>query len=76
MTAASIYMALHLVGNCFRSAGRVAEAVYMSESRVRAAYEVAFEHRYLLHGRPWFDDYEGGTMGSASGRLPIPRASD
>ena len=76
MTAASIYMALHLVGNCFRSAGRVAEAVYMCESRVRAAYEVAFEHRYLLQGRPWFDDYEGGTMGSALARLPIPRASD
>ena len=76
MTAASIYMALHLVGNSFRTAGRVAEAVYMSESRLRAAYDVAFEHRHLLYGRPWFDDYRGGTMGSALGRLPIPRASD
>ena len=72
MTAASIYMALHVVGNPSRSTRRVAEAAYVSEFRVRAAYEMALEYRQLLHGQRWFEDLRGGAIGSDLTRLPNP----
>ena len=74
LAAAIIFMAAHMTRNPLR-ARRVAEALHMTESRVRNAYEVAYAYQYLLVEQPWLVDIGRGSMDSVLGRLPSPWGS-
>ena len=71
LAAAIIFMASHMTRNPLR-ARQIAEALRMTEFRVRVVYETAYAYQYRLAGQPWLVNIGRGSMDSVLGRLPSP----
>ena len=70
LTAASMLMASDMTCSSI-STRRVAEAIHMSESRVRHAYQTAYDFRHTLDGGSWLETLGGASIESVLGRLTI-----
>lgn len=68
VAAVAVFAAGHMLGHQ-PFAWSVAEAVGVSERRVRSGYRIAYENRHRLVEEAWL---EGGDMDSVLRRLPLP----
>ena len=75
MTAASIYMASHMMRHPINS-GRLARTLRLDESHVRDAYRVAYNHQDVLRRQPQLEGPRAQSMDSLLRRIPFPSAQE
>lgn len=73
MTAASIFMASHMMWHSINS-GRLARTLRLDESHVRDAYRVAYNHQDVLRRQPQLEGPRAQSIDSLLRRIPFPSA--